>query len=158
MKTTKKLFFILVPAVLLSVGLIVFLGFMLSPYRRIEYFVKRHEAALTKIAQTELSGSHQHKSDEKFHGVEIDGVFEGDHPMVQFYSFGFGLVPSSSYYGFYYSPDDVPLPFQNADEFRVISGSDDAADPDTTRFRGVGDNGCEVKRILPCWYYYNAWF
>ena len=45
--------------------------------------------------------------------AQLAGVLEAsreeDGAYVRFYCGGAGLAPSSSYYGFYYSPDDVPL-------------------------------------------------
>lgn len=147
---------ILIPAGLLPLAGLILLIFMMQPYRRISRFVKRNETTLTEIAEDVLRGKHLSASE--YRGTEIDGLFRGEHPMVQFYSFGFGLVPSSTYYGFYYSPDDVPLPFQNSDEFHTVPAPDGKDDPDTTHFKGVGDNGGQTIRILPRWYYYEAWF
>ena len=129
-----------------------------TPERRISRFVRKHERELLEIAEAELSKEHHHKSDEKYLSVQIDGAFEGDHPMVQFYSFGSGLVPSSSYYGFYYSPDDVPLPFQNSDGYREVTDPDEKSGSDTAHYQGEGDNGGLTKKIIPYWYYYKAWF
>lgn len=43
--------------------------------------------------------------------VKTVNAWEGKHPMVEY------LMPvaRAGYYGFYYSPDDVPLAFQNAE-------------------------------------------
>ena len=127
-----------------------------QPYRRISRFVKKNETELTQIAEDILAG--KKPSEKEYQGVEIEGRFNGDHPMVQFYSFGFGLVPSSTYYGFYYSPDDVPLPYHNADDHYGVVTNSESDDPDMTRYQGEGDNGGQTTRIIPCWYYYEAWF
>ena len=48
-------------------------------------------------------------------GYESVNTWPGEHTMVEFLISGFGLGSASSYYGCYYSPDDVPLAFQNMD-------------------------------------------
>ena len=48
-------------------------------------------------------------------GYESVNAWPGEHSMVEFMISGFGLGSATSYYGCYYSPDDVPLAFQNMD-------------------------------------------
>ena len=158
MKRTRKHFFpvILIPAGVFSLILLILLVRSAQPYRRISRFVTKNEAALTEIAEEVLKGKIY--SETEYRGVEVEGLFEGDHPMVQFYSFGTGLVPSSTYYGFYYSPEDVPLPYQNADDHYAVTGNPENAKPGTTSYQGYGDNGGRTIRIMPCWFYYEAWF
>ena len=73
---------------------------------------------------------------------------------VEFYCGGSGLVPSSSYYGFYYSPDDLPLavdvtvtenlrPEGNGFGWKQSGGWD-------------GDNWYYTERIMENWYYYES--
>ncbi len=73
---------------------------------------------------------------------------------VEFYCGGSGLVPSSSYYGFYYSPDDLPLavdvtvtenlrPEGNGFGWKQSGGLD-------------GDNWYYTERIMENWYYYES--
>ena len=147
---------ILIPAGIVILALVILLVRSAKPYLRISRFVTKNESELTEIAEEILSG--KTPSEKEYRGMKIDGLFQGDHPMVQFYSFGFGLVPSSTYYGFYYSPDDVPLPFQNSDQYKTIPAPDGKEEPGTTHFKGDGDNGGRTTRILPHWYYYEAWF
>ena len=48
------------------------------------------------------------------HGVIQDGVFEdSENEIVQYTVKAFGLPSAGAYYGFYYSPNDVPAAFQN---------------------------------------------
>ena len=44
--------------------------------------------------------------------IESMYVFTGEHNMVEFMIDGDGVIPPAQYYGFYYSPDDVPLAFR----------------------------------------------
>ncbi len=51
---------------------------------------------------------------ERMHGVIQDGVFEdSENEIVQYTVKAFGLPSAGAYYGFYYSPNDVPAAFQN---------------------------------------------
>lgn len=51
---------------------------------------------------------------ERMHGVILDGVFEeSENEIVQYTVKAFGLPSAGAYYGFYYSPNDVPAAFQN---------------------------------------------
>ena len=80
--------------------------------------------------------------------MEKLSIFEGEHDMLQFAlnSLTFG------YSGCYYSPDDVPLPFQNVDVPLVPDGEDRWVWEDGT------DNHGEVRKLRSGWYYYKAWF
>ena len=72
---------------------------------------------------------------------------------MQFLYFAFGLVPSTRYYGFYYSQDDVPVPFQNAGA--VLS---QVSEEEWNWYDAGTDNGGRTKRITDHWFYYEAWF
>lgn len=90
----------------------------------------------------------------EYKGIEVKGMYSGEHPIVQFYYSGTGIVTSSTYYGFYYSKDDVPAAFQNgAYELVPASDSEWAWEED----EGT-DNGGLTKRITDNWFYYEAWF
>ena len=70
---------------------------------------------------------------------------------VEFYCGGSGLVPSSSYYGFYYSPDDIPL--------AVDVTLTDNLGPRGNGFgweEPGGDNRYYTERIMENWYYYES--
>ena len=80
--------------------------------------------------------------------MEKLSYFEGEHDMLQFalYSLTVG------YTGCYYSPDDVPLPFQNVDVPLIPDGENRWVWEDGT------DNHGETGKLRDCWYYYKAWF
>ena len=59
------------------------------------------------------------------------------------------LLPG--YHGFYYSPDDVPLAFQN-----TAVPLEETADGWT--WRAEGDNRGFTRRLAPGWYYFEAYF
>ena len=72
--------------------------------------------------------------------------------MVEFSCWGKGLVPSSTYIGFYYSENDEPIPFQGVMQELVESG------------RGwvwqqpESDNHGYTEKIMDNWYYFEASF
>ena len=70
---------------------------------------------------------------------------------MEFYCGGSGLVPSSSYYGFYYSPDDLPLAVDVTLTENLGPEGDGFGwgEPD-------GDNRYYTERIMKNWYYYES--
>lgn len=81
------------------------------------------------------------------YGVSDVSVFRGEHPMVQFETHRLG----HQYSGFYYSPDDVPLPFQNA-------GVPLTETEYGWAWQGEGDNKGTTRRITKYWFSYTADF
>ena len=116
-----------------------------TPAERVALFVQFHNEDLSDIASACLAGD---VSIEKYHGIRVEGLYDGEHPVVQFYTFGWGLIP---YMGFYYSPDDAPAAFQNADVELTPVGNNKWEWTDGTDNRGM------TKKIDDRWYYYEAW-
>ena len=112
-------------------------------------FVLENEAELTAVAEGQLAGTNQ---DKNFGKAQIDGVYDGEQPIVQFYWDGVGIAPSGAYFGFYYAPDDEPALMDNAD------GIFYPKDADTWEFSDCAGNGGTTIRILPHWFYYKMWF
>ncbi|HBN83556.1 MAG TPA: hypothetical protein DDZ89_06885, partial [Clostridiales bacterium] len=48
-----------------------------------------------------------------YSGITIN-EWNGEHPIVEYIVISKGIVTASSYYGFFYSKDDVPVSFQNS--------------------------------------------
>ena len=115
----------------------------------IERFVAANQAALEEIAADCLRGS---QTAARYKGVEIEGVFPGEHRIVQFFSGGFGLAPASTYCGFYYSEDGVPAAYQNVDVPLTPAGEN------RWRWSDGTDNGGVTRRITGHWFSYRAWF
>lgn len=129
--------------------LVSIVNYFAKPERRIERFVLKYEGELQQIADAHLNGD---LSIKEFKGAEVEQVFPGEHPMLQFSACGFGIAPASVYYGFYYSPNDVPLTYQNAEE-ELMKEADDK-----WQWKGEGDNGGVTYKIKDKWYYYKARF
>lgn len=70
---------------------------------------------------------------------------------VEFYCGGSGLVPSSSYYGFYYSPDGLPLAVDvtQTEDLTPAGGGFGWEEPE-------GDNWYYTEQIMENWYYYES--
>lgn len=83
--------------------------------------------------------------------IESMYIFAGEHNMVEFMVDGDGLIPPAQYYGFYYSPDDVPLAFQN------VKASLTEYKENEWEWTDEGDNHGITKKITDCWYYFEAW-
>ena len=58
----------------------------------------------------------------------------------------------STYYGCYYSKDDVPLPFQNVD-VELVQINDNK-----WVWQAQGDNKGSTSKIMKNWYYFEASF
>ena len=112
-------------------------------------FVLSHRETLEEIAADCLN---QNRTAERYKGVEVEGVFPGEHPIVQFSTGGFGLVPSTGYCGFYYSESGRPAAYQNVDMELVPVSDDEWTWTDGT------DNGGVTRRIDEHWFSYKAWF
>lgn len=78
------------------------------------------------------------------------GVPAGE--IVEFEVDGFGFGSATSYNGFYYSPDDVPMGFQGAllDLTETSSG--------WSWQEENGDNHQTIEKICDHWYWYEAHF
>ena len=116
--------------------------------QQIFQFVYENKDELTAIAEGQLAGTNQ---DKNFGKAEIDGVFEGEQPIVQFYWSGMGIAPSSREFGFYYAPYDEPVKFQN-EQYGGILYSEENGE---WRFSDGGGNSGKMIRILPHWFYYD---
>lgn len=72
--------------------------------------------------------------------------------VIDFYCYGFGIVPSSIYYGFYYTSKDEPKGFQNVDVKFIPYKNGWKWEEER------GDNWQYTRKIADHWYYYEAGF
>ena len=70
--------------------------------------------------------------------------------MVQVQVGSFGIVPSTTYWGVYYSPEDTPLPYDGADVPLAPAGEGFAWERD-------GNTGY-TQRLETGWYFFTASF
>lgn len=154
----------------MAVLFVCFLRYHFNYERKVNRFVLKYEAELTEMAEDYLAADSGERlrlfetSNEKtFHGAQLTGLFPEE--VAAFYMGGFGLVPSASYYGFYYSPDDIPIsngegtlrkiPDEETDRMRK---TDSKSQKECWYWQGYGDNGGEIVKIKEHWYYYKCWF
>lgn len=138
----KKKRFILVLALALLVGTVLFFS---SPKRRAELYFYRHQSELeASVACWQEGATLSH--DPKL----TANVWDGEHDIVEYIVVTRGIVPSSAYYGFFYSPDDVPVSFQNSGEELTRRGQYEWT------WQGEGDDHGYIELIQPNWYYFEA--
>ena len=120
-----------------------------QPEQAISEYVLQHEVELENAAVTYI---HVERISNPPGQIQLDGFFNGQrqHPIVQFSYRGL-LVPHAPYYGFYYSPDDEPAAFQNADVPLEETDAGEWSWTDGTDNRGT------TKRITEKWFYYETW-
>lgn len=115
----------------------------LTPEKRVARYVVSHQAEL----QTAMDAYFDYGQPLTCDGaISAMNDWPGQHPMVEYI-----LFTGSGYHGFYYSPDDVPLAFQNASlPLTEAKGG--------WQWHGEGDNHGFTRRLSPCWYYFEAHF
>ena len=138
--------------IVLILGIIALLAvrkYMFSPYKEISKYVTQNELLLQRECELYLDQKYVNKADTE---IDVMGIYGGEHNIVQFFYSGKGIAPSGVYYGFYYSPDDIPVPYCNGnEELKMVS-------EDEWIWEEVGDNGGRIRKIRDNWYYYEAWF
>ena len=135
------------PWILLCVILLAGLAvFFLRPVTKtaISSYVQRHLQDLESFVAGESSGG------DEYNGWSVSRNAKTG--MVQFDVGGFGLVPSSSYWGFYYSPGDEPMGFDGAEVEFTESGKGWLWQEEK------GDNRNYTEKITDNWYYFKAEF
>jgi len=145
----KKWNKIIIAAILIILAICA-VKYISNPERQIKNFINQNNEELVTIAEAYLNSDATIKNTYK--NVEVEQVFRGNNDIVQFYYGGVGIVPSSKYYGFYYSPDDVPTAYQNVN-CRLSAVSDDEWE-----WSDGTDNGGRTIRIMKNWFYCEAWF
>ena len=115
-----------------------------APERRVTRYVNAHRAELQE-AMDRYFEQGQHLS----YGSDILAAndWPGQHPMVEYLLF----TDAAGYYGFYYSPDDVPLAFQNVPVPLTATA-------DGWQWQGEGDNHGVTRRLSPQWFFFEAHF
>ena len=134
-------------------GLCVCAGLLAAVVLAVYTLPKLRATVFVKIYHTQIEASlvaymGVPASDAVVLGYQSVNSWEGDHPMTEFILMSYG----STYYGCYYSPDDVPLAFQNTAAALAQTGTD------RWEWRAEGDNHGATVKILPCWYYFEASF
>lgn len=116
-KHTKKPVFKRLWFRLLAIAaLIALVSWLRSP----EMLFRLHRGKFEQAAQEMLA---ERETDISIFDVDdIDIWGTGEDAMVEFRTGAFGIVPSGSYWGVYYSADGSPKPFQNSDNELIPDG------------------------------------
>lgn len=111
-------------------------------------YVKVFHKHLENYAEKLLEECHDTTSDQ-YGFWKVTCYPEDD--LVEFHTGGAGLVANSTYYGFYYSPDNSHKTFQGADI--PLNVNEDLAD-----WYGEGDNWGKSTRLIDKWFWFEANF
>ncbi len=139
----QKTAFLAVGVLLLAAVLIGWAVGARAPENKAAQFVREHGAAFSALAD---SGQ---PIPATLDGIAID-TWDGAHLMYEF-RLGTG-TGDRQYWGVYYSPDDVPLPFQNTDVSLLPDGEG------SWTWQAAGDNRGTTKKLAEKWYYFEAGF
>lgn len=115
------------------------------PKLRVNIFVHTYHE---QIEESLSAGNGVPADDAVFLGYNSVNSWESTHPMTEFVIMSYG----DTYYGCYYSPDDVPLAFQNFDTELTQDGHDYWV------WQADGDNHGATSKIIDHWYYFEASF
>ena len=124
-------------------------GDELDDYNEISEYVNENILTLEQIVLDKIN-SNEFKSLKEIKGINV--YEKDDNVIVQFETGGKGLVPSSTYYGFYYSKMNIPVSFDNSN-FELEQINDDK-----WKWNDVGDNYGITIRIRENWFYFEASF
>lgn len=115
------------------------------PQLRVSLFVNTYH----ELIEDGLTAGHGVPADDAvFLGYEAVNSWDSVHPMTEFVIMSWG----DTYYGCYYSEDDVPLAFQNSDTELTQNGHN------YWEWHSEGDNHGSTSRIMEHWYFFKAFF
>lgn len=115
----------------------------LTPEKRVARYVSSHQSEL----QSSMDAYFDRGQPLSYDGaVPTVKHWPGQHPMVEYI-----LFTGPGYYGFYYSPDDVPLAFQNVPVPLEETSTG-------WQWQAGGDDHGSTRRLSPGWYYFEAHF
>ncbi len=124
-------------------------------YNDISKYVNENYEELEHIAIEYINGNEiqkpQYVSSISVHSPDKQYV-HSDNTIVEFSQGGGGLVSTSTYYGFYYSENDIPAAFQNSNKELT------EYEKNKWSWTGVGDNRGTTIKIRDNWYYFEASF
>ena len=131
--------------IFLSVLLLLILSIYAIPKLRITLFVNMYH----ELIEENLKADNGVPADDAvFLGYKSVNSWDGAYPMTEFVIMTYG----NTYYGCYYSPDDVPLAFQNT-EVALIQKNHNL-----WKWTDEGDNHGTTSKIRGKWYFFKASF
>ena len=137
--------------VVIGIIIICILGYFFlrtSSIEKTTSIVQKNKDTLTGIA-TEIMNE---KNVDGYHLHGVKQIYCWNDTMVDFLCRSSGFASSTSYSGFYYSPDDVPLGFQGE------SMNFEEAEHGWKYTESEGDNWYYTEKICDNWYAYEMHF
>lgn len=141
----QKKYLAIAAAVIVSAGLT--LTAQLSPNPHTIY--TRRLPELTQTVETLLENPNAAQPD--IPGVQSVTYWDGENPIIEFTTCTSGIVPSSGYYGLYYSVSGSPAAFQNIDQ--PLTRAEDGL-----YWQAEGDNWGKITRLDDHWFTFEAHF
>lgn len=135
--------------IVILILVIVAIGILNNPKMRTNLFVHLYHEQIEEGLRVNAGVP---ADDAVIFGYECVNTWEGEHSMTEFLISASGFGSESTYYGCYYSPDDVPLAFQNVDVTLTQCGHD------SWKWSADGDNNGKTQKIIDHWYYFEAEF
>ena len=123
-------------------GLVAVLGLLAwrnTPYKQAVRFIQQNGPELTRL----IDSGQPLPLDL---GWQFYNCWDGEHPMTEFIL----SAHDGTYYGVYYSPDDVPLSFQNS------GAALENAPEGGWQWKGKGVSHGTTQKIEDGWYYFTA--
>ncbi len=147
--------FILIISIIVLLITLVFLYKRPDDFKSISEYVNENHEELEKVAKEYVKGNKKYYS-KKFTSISVyskdDVYLPTNNTIVQFMVKGYGLAPSSTYVGFYYSESDIPAAFQNENYQLSKKGEN------KWEWTGTGDNHGTTIKLRNNWYYFEASF
>jgi len=134
--------------IVLGIFLVAVLITISIPKVRTTLFVKLYHDDIEKSL---TQGMGVPADDAVLFGYKSVNTWESEHSMTEFRISASGFGSETTYYGCYYSYDDVPLAFQNLQTELIPS-------QDGWTWQGEGDNAGFTSKIMDHWYYFEAAF
>ena len=135
---------------LITIVILIFLFGMIFRERLLQTYVVMAREHLVTYAENLLDSDDRQSDHYGFWKV----ISYPEEQMVEFHTGGFGLAPSSTYKGFYYSADNVHKVFSVADKSLATM---DVAGDHATWTDGTDNHGTSI-RITDNWFWYEASF
>lgn len=143
----KKKRFLLVISIMTII--VVAIAVLSTPKIRTNLFVQLYHET---IEESLSNGMGVPADDAVLFGYKYMNTWEDEHSMTEFLISASGFGSETKYYGCYYSPDDIPLAFQNYNAELTQCGHD------SWKWYGEGDNWGKTMKIMDQWYYFEASF
>ena len=134
------------------------LGYYSSPELRVRVFLWQYQEMLEERIGAargdagEVEGEFFSNPMPVLSGIKSFEVWQGEHDMIEFHLFGKREQSGTSYYGCYYSFDDVPLPCRNGAVALKQTGEGEWS------WQGDWNNRGLTRKLSDHWYYFEACF